>query len=125
MLSPLAKADGERRKGISSSSFLKEEPKLPELLIAPLSAARERQGEREREESKGGRVFSSDRTKKGKMGFGAKGMSSVAFNQFWKERVEKEEAEIVNGSEKAMKNETVVVQGPLGVSMVRTYAQHR
>ena len=38
---------------------------------------------------------------------------------------EKEEAEIVNGSEKAMKNETVVVQGPLGVSMVRTYAQHR
>ena len=29
------------------------------------------------------------------MGFGAKGMSSVAFNQFWKERVEKEEAEML------------------------------
>lgn len=52
-------------------------------------------------------------------------MSSVAFNQFWKERVEKEEAEIVNGSEKALKNETVVIQGPLGVSTVRTYALHR
>ena len=59
------------------------------------------------------------------MGFGAKGMSSVAFNQFWKERVEKEEAEIVNGGEKALKNETVVIQGPLGVSTVRTYALHR
>jgi hypothetical protein len=59
------------------------------------------------------------------MGFGAKGMSSVAFNQFWKERVEKEEAEIVNGSAKAAQNETVVIQSPLGVSVVRTYAQHR
>ncbi|WZN64349.1 hypothetical protein HKI87_09g59050 [Chloropicon roscoffensis] len=57
------------------------------------------------------------------MGFGAKGMSSVAFNQFWKERVEKEEAEIVSGSEKAQSQNTpVVIQGPLGVSMVRTYA---
>ncbi len=60
------------------------------------------------------------------MGFGAKGMSSVAFNQFWKERVEKEEAEIVHGSEKAVKNDgPVVIQGPLGVSMVRTYAQNQ
>ena len=58
MLSPLAKADGERRKGISSSSFLKEEPKLPELLIAPLSAARERQGERERERKAKGVEYS-------------------------------------------------------------------
>jgi len=53
-------------------------------------------------------------------------MSSVAFNQFWKERVEKEEAGILSGSEKALnENNPVVIQGPLGVSMVRTYAPHR